>query len=609
MKISTKADSIKFLNHILEAPLNYFYKNQKFTGVNSIHEEQIPEFEMFSRLCYGIASKTKIGIGEELLNLFNKRIINGVNTNSNSYFGELYDYDQKNVELIPLLLVIILNKENTWCKYSDVEKDNIVKWFGKINDVKLINNNWQFFGLLTNEILKELDPCFDSKSELYWNKINEFYIADGWYRDGDSKRKDYYISFGFHFYSLIYIYLFPNAKQRDIIVKRAEEFSKSYQYFFDDIGRSIPYGRSLIYRFASISFWSMLAVNKIYPVDLSIIKSIIFKNLSWWSDQNIFDIAGFLNLGYAYPNQYITEDYNSWGSPYWCLKAFVFLLADDDFFNAPISEIKECCTMSCPDVGFIVSKDFESTTLYISDIGSDYVTQSESKYNRFVYNSKYGFNLCKSLNSIRDSGLESTLAITKDMNHFFTKEKSIDFQCRETYITNYWEIDGLADIKSVIIPLNGPSHLRIHYINANKTCFALDFGYPYKISKFGEVILKESDGKASFKCNDVNTIIKNIVGLCDYSYYRTTNNLNVYNYLTFVPYCKYNLKKGNNLIITFFCDSNDDFSRYSFNIGHNMLKIRKDREEIVYPLNKIMKVSFKRIIKHKIKKTLKRIIL
>lgn len=48
--------------------------------------------------------------------------------------------------------------------------------------------------------------------------------------------------------------------------------------------------------------------------------------------QKIFDSNGFLNIGYCYTNQFMSEFYNAKGSSYWCLKSFIFLLNSSDYF-------------------------------------------------------------------------------------------------------------------------------------------------------------------------------------------------------------------------------------------------------------------------------------
>jgi hypothetical protein len=50
------------------------------------------------------------------------------------------------------------------------------------------------------------------------------------------------------------------------------------------------------------------------------------RHLRWWAAQgDIFNTDGTLNIGYTYPNMYMSEDYNSPQSVYWCLKSFSIL--------------------------------------------------------------------------------------------------------------------------------------------------------------------------------------------------------------------------------------------------------------------------------------------
>jgi hypothetical protein len=39
-------------------------------------------------------------------------------------------------------------------------------------------------------------------------------------------------------------------------------------------------------------------------------------------EEDIFQPNGMLSIGYSYPTTYLAENYNSPGSPYWCMLAF-----------------------------------------------------------------------------------------------------------------------------------------------------------------------------------------------------------------------------------------------------------------------------------------------
>ncbi|MCF3945057.1 DUF2264 domain-containing protein, partial [Oceanobacillus alkalisoli] len=56
----------------------------------------------------------------------------------------------------------------------------------------------------------------------------------------------------------------------------------------------------------------------------------------YWLNLPIFDNADILSIGYAYPNLQMSESYNAPGSPYWAMKAFMFLglPADHAFWQA-----------------------------------------------------------------------------------------------------------------------------------------------------------------------------------------------------------------------------------------------------------------------------------
>lgn len=110
--------------------------------------------------------------------------------------------------------------------------------------------------------------------------------------------------------------------------RRALRYVLDFIYYFDPSGRCIPFGRSMIYRFAVISTLSVLpfafpcdgngADKGDLPADLPLkwghIKGMVLRHLRWWSKQeDIFKSDGTLNIGYCYENMTMTENYNGFG--------------------------------------------------------------------------------------------------------------------------------------------------------------------------------------------------------------------------------------------------------------------------------------------------------
>ncbi|MGL6217099.1 MAG: DUF2264 domain-containing protein [Lacrimispora sphenoides] len=101
--------------------------------------------------------------------------------------------------------------------------------------------------------------------------------------------------------------------------QRAFSFTREFLYWFAEAGSALAYGRSLTYRMAQISFFSMCVANELEVLPLPVMKGLIARNLQFWMKQPIFDNAGILTIGYGYSNLLMSEQYNAPGSPYWCM--------------------------------------------------------------------------------------------------------------------------------------------------------------------------------------------------------------------------------------------------------------------------------------------------
>jgi hypothetical protein len=115
---------------------------------------------------------------------------------------------------------------------------------------------------------------------------------------------------------------------------------KSHAELTMSSGAAIPFGRSLTYRFAFAAFWAAVAVSDVEllaPLNHpGAVKGMLLRHLRWWAKQPaIFNADGTPNIGYAYPNMHLAENYNSPQSVFWCLKSFLVIgLAESHTFWA-----------------------------------------------------------------------------------------------------------------------------------------------------------------------------------------------------------------------------------------------------------------------------------
>ena len=392
----------------LAAPLHAHYSKGKarlklgVTGVT--YTEPGAELEGFARALWGLGplwtDKSCVG---KLTDVYIEGIKNGANPNHPEYWGKVLNYDQRFVEMVPLTLALHLNKELLWDALDDTEKHNLHSWLNQINDWDSYPNNWQFFGILVNAMFKSLGLSYNKeKMEAHLAKIDSYYLGDGWYSDGNERpQRDYYISFAMHFYGIIFAKTLPDDPRSEAFKERAKIFASDFINYFAANGPAIPHGRSLVYRFAHVAFWSALVYADIKPFDWGIVKGIIQRNLQYWMTQPIFSPDGVLSLGYAYPNLIMTENYNAPGSPYWAFKAFILLAVDDDhpFWSA---ESKPLPVPDAPVVlphAYSIISHIEKNHAIMLTSGqharSIFAHEAE-KYEKFAYSSHFGFSVPRS---------------------------------------------------------------------------------------------------------------------------------------------------------------------------------------------------------------------
>ena len=160
--------------------------------------------EGFLRPLFGLVPFLAGGGQTPLWDTYLEGIKNGTNPESEEYWGHLQGKEQRVVEMTTLGLALAMIPEYVWEPLTEQERENAVKWLSEINHVPLATNNWLFFPVIVNLGLKKVGEPYDRKlMEEALEKIEACYLSDGWYSDGSSLQRDYYIAFAMHFYSLI----------------------------------------------------------------------------------------------------------------------------------------------------------------------------------------------------------------------------------------------------------------------------------------------------------------------------------------------------------------------------------------------------------------------
>ncbi|MBC6679570.1 DUF2264 domain-containing protein [Zhenpiania hominis] len=520
------------------------------------YSDMISRIECFARVMYGVWPAVlggEMDICSEFLEYYNRTLLKGTNPEEKSYWGDFDNADQREVEMVPLVLMLYYNREQTWDTYSDKEKNMVNRWFLQVNNGRIYPSNWLFFRLLVNTVFLKLGGKYSqSKIEETLDKIEMLYIGNGWYIDGPSLAVDYYVAFAFHYYSLIYISIEKGTAVAERYKERACLFAKNFILWQSSTGSCVPYGRSLTYRFAQGAFWAALAFSDIWPYEKGIIKGICMRHFKWWHERPICDNAGILTVGYAYQNALMSEKYNAWGSPYWAFKSFLILAIkeDDEFWKVeslPLPDMKQQIYTDKIGMAIATDKRRKHTILFPNrQIKNETLEHYEGKYMKFAYSSYFGFCVRKGLFNFEQSGCDSVLSVSEDGMTFFPRNEIIEPTIEKGILISIWHPLKGVRIKSYIIP-GEPWHIRIHKIKSDYKIFLRDAGFAIDSTE-GKIIKDENSlsflttkAKSGVRCLTGN----GISGISDFC-----PGTNILYPRVKVPFIQWHIPKGSTVIAT-----------------------------------------------------------
>ena len=469
-------------------PLKPFYSESGariHVGVTSTHYENdtIP-MEAFARPLWGLVPFwTGGGSDPEFEELYRKGLEAGPDPTHPDYWHTCRDYDQKFCEMAAIAFGMLFCPEKVWEPLSERGKDNLVEWLWEINRNECCACNWQFFSIMTNVALYKAGRPYDKKRlQEGLDCIDAYYDAGGWYNDGNGGDKDYYNPFVMVTYGMVYARFMekedPERCRR--YIERALAFGKDYIYWFSEDGSAFAYGRSMTYRFAQAAYFSVCALCGVEVFPLPVLKGILARHLAHWLNLPIWDNADILSIGYAYPNLQMSESYNAPGSPYWAMKAFMFLgLPEDHPFwaaeCAPLPKLDERKYLE--HAGMVIQRGKENVVALVPGrLVADGHSHTVEKYSKFAYSSKFGFSIMRSNVTLAECAPDSMLAF-EAYGYFFVKDViDPDFTVSDERLIFSWSPIKGIHVKTTIEPTQ-TGHIRTHEITSDVECKAYDCGF------------------------------------------------------------------------------------------------------------------------------------
>ena len=213
--------------------------------------------------------------------------------------------------------------------------------------------NWMLFAAMNEAWLMSIGEEFDPlRMNVAIRKINEWYVGDGWIKDGDAFHFDYYNAFVMH-PMLVEILdvldqkkgTFWNGKPEELraqAVKRMQRYSEHLERFISTDGSFPPIGRSLTYRTAAFQPLALLALRKQLPASLpegQVRAALQAVHKAVWSAPGNFK-DGYLTIGFVGHQPELGDWYSNNGSMYIASASLLplGLPENDSYWTAPAQD-------------------------------------------------------------------------------------------------------------------------------------------------------------------------------------------------------------------------------------------------------------------------------
>ena len=265
-----------------------------------------------------------------------KSIANAVNPASLDYMN--WDKgDQPLVDAAFLCLGILQAKDQLWNNLDGEVQHNLLQAIKRTREISPWRSNWILFSAMIEVFLYETvgkESCVKSVIDYAVSQFEQWYVGDGFYKDGDNFHFDYYESIVIHPFLLEIAQRIPWIFDDGKYMERALRYSKILLTFIGDDGCYPAIGRSLCYRGGVLHILSKLAVSGAFESNLEIdaksVRTSLTNVLNRIISDKIFDSNGWLKIGLIQEQTNLGEPYVNTGSLYMFMAMFMVTAIDSN---------------------------------------------------------------------------------------------------------------------------------------------------------------------------------------------------------------------------------------------------------------------------------------
>ncbi|MEU0073700.1 DUF2264 domain-containing protein [Streptomyces sp. NPDC006332] len=262
-----------------------------------------------------------------------QRYADGLAAGVSGVWPRIEDRSQPLVEAASIALALRLTRQSLWDRLDDGVRQRTAAWLGDALTAEPWPCNWELFPVTVGGFLAEIGHRPEAARQAVdrgLEQIEQWYVGDGWYTDGDGRKFDYYNGWAMHLYPVLHAWLANDTALLDLYGGRLERHLTDYARLFGGDGAPMHQGRSLTYRFATTAPLWLGALTGRTPLTSGQTRRLASGALRYFLERGAVDERGLLTLGWHGPDPAVLQGYSGPASPYWASKGFLGLLLPPD---------------------------------------------------------------------------------------------------------------------------------------------------------------------------------------------------------------------------------------------------------------------------------------
>ena len=269
--------------------------------------------------------------GIPIAEFYQKQILNILDRKSDLYIAprtKTHGEGQILVEFGALAISLFLLPEILWDIFTREQQKELATLMLSYGQGPTIPSNWMFFNVFIMSFFKNRGYRInESLLKKHLRSILKRYRGEGWYNDDPAY--DFYSMWSFQLYGILWSHYFGKKEYPKIakkLIKNFQDIICMYPHLFSKEGEMMMYGRSISYRFASVSPFPFTALYSKDETNHGWLRRIASSTLLQFLQHPGFLKNGVPTLGFYDAFEPAVQNYNCRGSVYWMGKAFLGLL-------------------------------------------------------------------------------------------------------------------------------------------------------------------------------------------------------------------------------------------------------------------------------------------